>query len=82
MQAVECALRPGNICAADGKPEILQSEAICGKTREIGLDTHRRPYPALDRDVTDTSYFREALPHQRISEIAERAQRDSIGCQR
>ena len=77
MRAVERALGAGDIGADDGLAHILKADAIGREPRQIGLDAHRGPDAALDRDAADAAHFGEPLRHQRVGQIAEIAERDA-----
>ena len=51
--------------------QILEADAVGGEPREIGLDAHRRPDAALDRDPADAGDLAQPLRHQRVGEVAE-----------
>ena len=76
VRAVERALGTRDVGADDRLPHVLEADAVGGEPRQIGLDAHRRPDAALDRDAADAADFGEPARHQRVGKIAHFAERD------
>ena len=67
---------PATLAPTIGLAHILQADAVGGEPRQIGLDAHRRPDAALDRDAADAADLGQPLRHQRVGEVAEIAERN------
>ena len=59
---------PDTLAPTMASAQIFEADAVGGEPREIGLDAHRRPDAALDRDAADAADLGQPLRHQRVGE--------------
>jgi hypothetical protein len=78
MRAVERAFRTGDVGRENHVAQVLERDAVIGKTREVRLNADRRPDVALHRHAAYAGQLAQPLREQGIGDVAERAQRDCV----